>query len=138
MERLAINERITAARERVEAEGRKWGRPPRLTDQDRTKVVALACQRRTIRQIAVALKIQKSTVARALKAAAAWDACSSWFQRVQAMAPPTGRPEISAVHLPAVIKKLPSRSAPRSRSHPRTRTSPGSTRFPARRSVVRY
>src|SRR5205807_740433 len=33
MERLAINERISAARERVEAEGGKWGRPPRLGEE---------------------------------------------------------------------------------------------------------
>src|SRR5256885_11211629 len=29
LERLAINERIAAARERIEAEGGKWGRPDR-------------------------------------------------------------------------------------------------------------
>jgi DNA invertase Pin-like site-specific DNA recombinase len=31
MERLAINERIAAARERLAGEGRPWGRPPRLS-----------------------------------------------------------------------------------------------------------
>ncbi len=32
MERLAINERISAARARLEAQGRPWGRPPAVTD----------------------------------------------------------------------------------------------------------
>jgi putative DNA-invertase from lambdoid prophage Rac len=69
MERLAINERIAAACERVEAEGGRWGRPSRFSDQDRAKVVAMHREGRTIREIAVALKTPKSTVARALKAA---------------------------------------------------------------------
>src|SRR2546423_1875415 len=38
MERLAINERVSAARERVEAEGGRWGRPPRLNDEQRQKI----------------------------------------------------------------------------------------------------
>lgn len=70
MERLAINERISAARERVEAEGGKWGRPSRFSDEDRAKVLALHREGRSIRDIAIALKTPKSTVARALKAAA--------------------------------------------------------------------
>jgi putative DNA-invertase from lambdoid prophage Rac len=69
MERLAINERIAAARERVEAEGGKWGRPSRFSDEDRAKVLALHREGRSIRDIAVAVKVPKSTVARALKAA---------------------------------------------------------------------
>ena len=69
MERLAINERIAAARVRVEAEGGKWGRPARFSDEDRAKVVAMHREGRSIRDIAVALKTPKSTVARALKAA---------------------------------------------------------------------
>jgi DNA invertase Pin-like site-specific DNA recombinase len=71
MERLAINERISAARERIEAEGGKWGRPSRLTDADRVKVQSMHRTGRTIREIAVAMKVPKSTVARALKAASA-------------------------------------------------------------------
>jgi DNA invertase Pin-like site-specific DNA recombinase len=69
MERLAINERIAAARERVEAEGGKWGRPSRFTDADRAKVLALHREGRSIRGIAIAMKVPKSTIARALKAA---------------------------------------------------------------------
>ena len=64
MERLAINERISAARERVEAEGGKWGRPSRFTDESRAKVLAMRAQGRSIREIAVAMKVPRSTVAR--------------------------------------------------------------------------
>ncbi len=66
MERLAINERIAAARERVEAEGKTWGRPSRFTDSDLVKLKALRAQGRTIREIAVAMKVPRSTVQRAL------------------------------------------------------------------------
>lgn len=66
MERLAINERIAAARERVEAEGRKWGRPRRMGEAATTKAKALKAQGRSIREIAVALKVPRSTLARAL------------------------------------------------------------------------
>jgi DNA invertase Pin-like site-specific DNA recombinase len=66
MERLAIGERITAARARVEARGGAWGRPKRLTRADVARVCELAAEGRTVRAIAVALKVPKSTVARAL------------------------------------------------------------------------
>ena len=64
MERLAINERISAARERLAAEGRPWGRPPRLTAADRRRIIGLRRAGRTIREVSVALKIPRSTVAR--------------------------------------------------------------------------
>jgi DNA invertase Pin-like site-specific DNA recombinase len=64
MERLAINERISAARERVEAEGRSWGRPSRLDPRTRDRVVAMKQAGKSVREIAVALKVPKSTVAR--------------------------------------------------------------------------
>lgn len=64
MERLAINERISAARERVEAEGRSWGRPTRLDPRTRDRVVAMKQAGKSVREIAVALKEPKSTVAR--------------------------------------------------------------------------
>ncbi len=41
MERLAINERISAARERVEAEGGRWGRPSRIDAGLLAKMVKL-------------------------------------------------------------------------------------------------
>lgn len=66
MERLAINERIAAARERVEAEGGRWGRPRRLDERLRAQIVELKAAGKTIREIAVAMKVPKSTVARAL------------------------------------------------------------------------
>lgn len=65
MERLAINERISAARERLAKEGRAWGRPPRLTIADRDRIRDLRRAGRTIREIAIALKVPRSTVARA-------------------------------------------------------------------------
>ncbi len=66
MERLAINERIAAARERVEAEGRSWGRPRRLSTQDCERLRGLREQGRSVRDIAIAMKVPRSTVARAL------------------------------------------------------------------------
>src|SRR6266849_121299 len=68
MERLAINERISAARERIEAEGGQWGRPKRLSDADCARAKAMKLEGRTVRQISAALKIPRSTVARALAA----------------------------------------------------------------------
>jgi DNA invertase Pin-like site-specific DNA recombinase len=66
MERLAINERISAARERMEAEGRPWGRPPRLSEAECVRLRTLRDQGRSVRDIAVAMKVPRSTVARAL------------------------------------------------------------------------
>jgi DNA invertase Pin-like site-specific DNA recombinase len=68
MERLAINERISAARERVEAEGGRWGRPSRVDDALRGRIVAMRAQGRSLRNIAVALKMPLATVARAERA----------------------------------------------------------------------
>lgn len=64
MERLAINERISAARERVEAEGRSWGRPRRMNEAQIAKVRALKAAGRSIREISAAIKVPRSTVAR--------------------------------------------------------------------------
>jgi DNA invertase Pin-like site-specific DNA recombinase len=69
MERLAINERISAARERVEAEGKQWGRPRRLDDESVARAKAMKAAGRSVREIAVALKVPRSTVARAVAAA---------------------------------------------------------------------
>ena len=66
MELVAKNERISAARERVEAEGGKWGRPSRFTSADLVKLEALREAGRTIREIAMALKVPRSTVQRVL------------------------------------------------------------------------
>jgi len=71
MERFAINERIAGARERVEAEGGKWGRPKRLDNAQIAKVIRLRGEGRTLRAIARDLKIPLSTVGRALRGVAA-------------------------------------------------------------------
>jgi DNA invertase Pin-like site-specific DNA recombinase len=68
VERQAINERISAARDRLEAEGRRWGRPRRMDDTTIVRAVAMRAQGRSVREIAVALKIPRATVTRALAA----------------------------------------------------------------------
>jgi DNA invertase Pin-like site-specific DNA recombinase len=64
MERLAINERIAAARERLEAEGRPWGRPSRVTAAERERALAMRAAGRSVRSISMALKVPRSTIAR--------------------------------------------------------------------------
>lgn len=66
MERLAIGERISAARERVEAAGGRWGRPPRLSAEQLAKVLELRRRGKSVREISVALKVPHSTVGRAV------------------------------------------------------------------------
>jgi len=66
MERLALGERISAARTRIEAKGGKWGRPARVSEAQGVKVIALHGRDRSVRQIAAALKIPRSTVAAVL------------------------------------------------------------------------
>lgn len=70
MERLAINERISAARDRLEAEGRAWGRPPRLVGAKLARAQALRAEGRSFRSIAMAIGVPKSTIGRALALAA--------------------------------------------------------------------
>jgi len=62
MERLAINERISAARLRVGSEGRSWGRPRSLDDAQVAKVIALRRRGRSLRQIASACRLPISTI----------------------------------------------------------------------------
>lgn len=71
MERLAINERIAAARERRQAEGKGWGRTPRLQGAELAQVLALRAEGRSLRQVAVAAKVPLATVARACRKVAA-------------------------------------------------------------------
>jgi hypothetical protein len=71
MERLATAERIAAARERVEAEGGRWGRPQRMARADVFRAQAMRAAGRSIREIAIALKHPRSTVAETLKRASA-------------------------------------------------------------------
>jgi DNA invertase Pin-like site-specific DNA recombinase len=69
MERLATAERISAARERIEGEGGHWGRPSRLGQAEVTQALAMRSEGRSVRAIAVAMKIPRATIARALAAA---------------------------------------------------------------------
>lgn len=66
MERLAINERIAAARDRLAAEGRRWGRPPRLSAREVSVILADQRAGKTVREIAQARKVPRSTVGRVL------------------------------------------------------------------------
>ncbi len=66
MERLAINERIAAARERIEAEGGRWGRPSRVDRATRERAAELQRDGKTVREIAKTLHVPRSTIARAL------------------------------------------------------------------------
>jgi DNA invertase Pin-like site-specific DNA recombinase len=62
-ERAAIGERIAAARERIELAGGKWGRAQRMSAEKVKKASAMKSSGKSIREIAVALKVPRSTVA---------------------------------------------------------------------------
>ena len=67
MERAALGERISAARTRVEASGRTWGRPRRVPEAKVTAIRAMAARPgASIRRIAIAHKVSRSTVAAVL------------------------------------------------------------------------
>jgi DNA invertase Pin-like site-specific DNA recombinase len=68
MERLAINERIAAARLHVEAEGGKWGRPRSIGDAQVKRAGALRRKGLSVRAIASRMGLPKSTLDRALRA----------------------------------------------------------------------
>jgi DNA invertase Pin-like site-specific DNA recombinase len=68
MERLATAERISAARERIEAQGGRWGRPSRVDRATRARAVEMHDAGRSIRDIARALKVPRSTIGRAIMA----------------------------------------------------------------------
>lgn len=65
MERAVIRERSAAARKAIEAAGGHWGRPRRTDDATRRRIRAMA-KTRSVRAIAIALKVPKSTVQRVL------------------------------------------------------------------------
>jgi len=69
MERLARNERVAAARERIEAEGGKWGRPSTITDEQTSTARRMHGEGASIRKIAMAIGVKKSVVGRVLRAA---------------------------------------------------------------------
>lgn len=66
IEREAIGERVHAARVRIEAAGGAWGRPRKIDPGTLERLKKLHKSGKSVRQIAVALKISKSTVASAL------------------------------------------------------------------------
>ncbi len=66
MERTAINDRISAARDRVEASGGRGGRPSRVDRATRARARELQREGKTVREIARALKVPRSTIAREL------------------------------------------------------------------------
>ena len=66
MERAALGERISAARDRIEAEGGRWGRPRAIEPGTLDRARTMEAKGQTIRGIAVALKVKRSTLHRAL------------------------------------------------------------------------
>jgi len=66
VERVAIGERISAARARVEEKGGAWGRPKRMSPDQVKRAVAMRDGGETIRGIASRLRVPRATVARAL------------------------------------------------------------------------
>lgn len=70
IELAGMKERISAARERVRAAGGNWGRAPRLGASDHPRLLRLA-KTKTVREIAIALKVPRSSVQRALSRARA-------------------------------------------------------------------
>lgn len=67
IERQAIAERVHAARANVEAKGGAWGRPRRVDERLLDRARVMRTKGRSIRAIAVALKIPRATLAVALK-----------------------------------------------------------------------
>jgi DNA invertase Pin-like site-specific DNA recombinase len=65
LERAATNDRIAAARVRLAAEGRSWGRPSRIPAFE-DKLRALSKEGRSVRSIAMALGLPRATVHRAI------------------------------------------------------------------------
>lgn len=63
MERLAIGERIAAARKRVEAAGGRWGRPSRVDGELAARIRAA---KGSVRVLAARFKVPRSTVAAVL------------------------------------------------------------------------
>lgn len=66
MERAAINERLGAARRRLESQGRTWGRPSRLTAAQVAEIADRRKAGESVRAISIAMKIPRATVGRAV------------------------------------------------------------------------
>jgi len=65
-EQAAINERISRTRERYAREGKPWGKAPRMTSELIAKAHELRREKKSIREISIALKVPRSIVGRAL------------------------------------------------------------------------
>lgn len=94
MERTAISQRIKAARVRIEAAGGRWGRPRRIDPATLERARGMQKRNNTLREIAQALKVPRSTLSDAL----------------------SGRGHYAA-------KSVPSKSAPAARTATRKRSS---------------
>jgi DNA invertase Pin-like site-specific DNA recombinase len=68
LERTARNDRVAAARARMQAAGQPWGRPPRMTAAQVDTARQMADDGQTVRAIAAALGVPRSTVGRAISA----------------------------------------------------------------------
>lgn len=67
LERTARNERISAARTRMEAKGEPWGRPPRMTAAQLKTARRMRDEGRSVREIASAIGVPRATVGRAVQ-----------------------------------------------------------------------
>lgn len=67
LERLAIHERQAAARARMQAEGRSWGRPHRMGKPELARALELADAGESVRKIAQRLHVPQATVSRSLR-----------------------------------------------------------------------
>jgi DNA invertase Pin-like site-specific DNA recombinase len=63
-------DRQRAARTALEARGGKWGRPAKISPEQCARIAALASEGRSVRSIAMAVKLKRSTVHDALARAA--------------------------------------------------------------------
>lgn len=66
LERAAINDRIAAARTRMDAAGEPWGRPPKMTPAEVETAKKMKAEGRSVSTISKALGIPRSTVGRAV------------------------------------------------------------------------
>lgn len=66
-ERTAIRDRIQRARERMEAAGRKWGRPAKVPEEKRLRAIDLRIEGHSVREISRRVKLPRNTVQRLTK-----------------------------------------------------------------------
>ena len=59
-------ERIARARIRLEADGGHWGRPLRMTAEERSRALELRSKGHSIRNVARLMRVPRSTIARAI------------------------------------------------------------------------